>query len=194
MKDFLFKVKLSPGTIKKGNDNNFWRVNLIKGNVKRWVRTEEPIKKQLYLDMKQLQAKTVYQKELINFQKMKLINSILFEVLVPALVFASLVFMPMGVGIAVIAAGLIVAAIANQTLKRFEPKAPSLPDMDEAEYAAFAAAPPLLEISDKPDLSSNTCLLQLKGLFSGGTKWGYARVPTDEQEGIELRRTGPSAD
>ena len=151
--------------------------------------TEEPIKKQLYLDMKQLQAKTVYQKELINFQKMKLINSILFEVLVPALVFTSLVFMPMGVGIAVIAAGLIVAAIANQTLKRFEPKAPSLPDMNEAEYAAFAAAPPSLEKSDKPDVSSNTCLLQFKGLFSGGARKGYVRVPTDEQ-GIELGPKG----
>lgn len=150
-------------------------------------------KKKLYLDMQQLLAESDYQQQLINFQKVKLVRSILIDALVPPLVFVSFVFMPMGIGIAVLAAGLALALITNYILKRFEPQAPKLPAMNDEEYNAFAANP-TGEVSDVPPSSPPA----IKWFKFWGTSSGYARVPTEgrstptsaastgDSDGIEL--------
>jgi len=98
-------------------------------------------KKQLYLEMKQLLAEHDYQKEIISSQKMKLLRSVFIDALIPPLLFVSFVFMPLGIGLAVTAAGLALAVISNIILKKLEPKAYELPKFDDREYEKFASAP-----------------------------------------------------
>jgi hypothetical protein len=157
----------------------------------------ESEKKHLYLEMKQLFAQTEYQHRLINFQKMKLVRSILIDVLVPPLVFISLVFMPMGIGIAVMAAGLALALITNLILKRFEPKAPILPNMNEDEYKAFALNPSV----DALDVNHRTLPAPKRPMFWGtctNTITNYARIPTSDDgsstddSGLELTNVSPA--
>ena len=98
----------------------------------------EPVKKQLYLDMKQAMATSAYQERLIHHQKLKLIHALVVDVLVPPLVFVSFMFMPFGIGLAVLAAGFALAVISHYILKDFAPEADKLPALDLAEYADFA--------------------------------------------------------
>ena len=113
---------------------------------------KEFVKKQLYLDMKRLAADSVYQERLVHFQKLKLVHAVLIDALVPPLVFVSFMFMPLGVGLAVLAAGLALAVIAHYILKEFAPVAAKLPELDEDEYAIFAQKPTIsaLYIDKKP--------------------------------------------
>ena len=96
------------------------------------------VKKQLYLYMKQLCADNDYQVRVVHFQKMKLIQAVLIKMLVPALVFASFIFMPLGMGFAVLASGFALAIISNKILNNFDPKAANLPNFDVAKYDKFA--------------------------------------------------------
>jgi hypothetical protein len=102
------------------------------------ITDDEDIKKQLYLEMKQLLANSDYQRQLAQFQKAKLIRSIFIEAVVPALVFVSFVFMPLGIGAAVLGAAFALAVITHLILKKFEPPAVKLPVFDEAQYQRFA--------------------------------------------------------
>lgn len=148
---------------------------------------DEFIKKQLYLDMKQLAADTEYQKRVIQYQKMKLVRSVLIDILIPPLVFVSFMFLPMGIGLGVLAAGLALAGITYLILKQFEPHADKLPVLDEEAYAKFAKLPnPTLDdlIEKKPEQ---------RGFFSEKRKDGYDLVSGEEaverdveEDGIEL--------
>ena len=100
---------------------------------------DDCVKKQLYLDMKQLMADSVYQDRLVHFQKLKMIQALVIDVLVPPLVFVSFMFMPLGIGLAVLAAGFALAVIAHYILKSYTPDATKMPTLDETEYAAFAS-------------------------------------------------------
>lgn len=100
---------------------------------------DDGVKKQLYLDMKQLMADSVYQDQLVHFQKLKMIQAFVIDVLVPPLVFVSFMFMPFGIGLAVLAAGFALAVIAHYILKSYAPDAIKMPTLDENEYDAFAS-------------------------------------------------------
>ena len=103
------------------------------------IEKNELIRKQLYLEMKQLMAASDYQQQSANFQKMKLIRAMFIDAMIPPLIFVSLLFMPLGIGLAVMAAGFALAIITHLILKRFEPKAAVLPEFDEVEYTKFAS-------------------------------------------------------
>ena len=103
------------------------------------IEKDELIRKQLYLEMKQLLAASDYQQQSANFQKMKLIRAMFIDAMIPPLIFVSLLFMPLGIGLAVMAAGFALAIITHLILKRFEPKAAVLPEFDEVEYTKFAS-------------------------------------------------------
>ena len=98
-------------------------------------------KKQLYLEMKQLLAEYDYQKDLIYSQKLKFLRSVFIDALIPPLLFVSFVFMPLGIGIAITAAGFALAVLSNILLKKLAPKAYDLPKFDDKEYEKFASAP-----------------------------------------------------
>ncbi|ASQ47382.1 hypothetical protein [Legionella clemsonensis] len=124
--------------------------------------SDPDIKKQLYLEMKALMAESEYQEKMIRFQAIQLARSIFVDAFIPALVFASLVFMPLGIGLAVMAAGFAVAVISHIIINRFKPENKAAEDLQklslitvESDFKKFqdnfnkefAEAPK--EISDK---------------------------------------------
>lgn len=106
---------------------------------------DEQLKKQIYLDILQLQTSTVHQDRMIHFQKLTLVRSILVDALVPPLIFISFVFLPMGVGIAVLAAGLAMALISHLILNKFKPEPDQKPEFNDDTYRLFKqkSPPPL---------------------------------------------------
>ncbi|KTC86932.1 hypothetical protein [Legionella brunensis] len=102
------------------------------------------VKKQLYLQSKGLMAESKYQEEMVRFQAIKLVRSIFIDAFIPAIVFASLVFMPLGIGLGVMAAGLAIALISHIIINQFEPKHEKIEDLEnfdrkefDKEFAAF---------------------------------------------------------
>lgn len=72
-----------------------------------------------YLALKDLEAEMHYHNAMIRYQSIKLVRSILIDAMVPFLVFTGFVFMPMGVGIAVLAAGFALAVSSNILINQF---------------------------------------------------------------------------
>ncbi|WP_133128075.1 hypothetical protein [Legionella nagasakiensis] len=139
-------------------------------------------KKQLYLDMKQLMAETDYQERLIRFQKISLVRSVLIDAMLPALMFVSLMFMPLGIGIGVIAAGMALAVLSRIILKRFEPKEKALPEFDEEDYQQFASNPVLAHFNKDDDAKK-------PGFFEASkqqSKDGYKPVSQTPEESEPL--------
>ncbi|KTD36597.1 hypothetical protein Lnau_1581 [Legionella nautarum] len=94
-------------------------------------------KKQLYLEIKLGLAESEYQQKVIYFQIVQLLRSSFIDALIPPLVFVSLIFVPIGIGIAILAAGLALAIISNAIINRFEPQREKLPDFDESAFLAL---------------------------------------------------------
>ncbi len=99
------------------------------------------VKKQLYLEMQRLKADSDYQERLVNYKRLQLVRAILNDVLLPPLIFVSFMFLPLGIGLGVLAAGLVLVLLAKFILDKFAPKAAALPKMDEASYKAFVDLP-----------------------------------------------------
>ena len=108
------------------------------------------VKKQLYLEMKQLWADIDYQKRLAHFQTIKLIRSVLINTLVPSLMFVLFLFMPLGICLAVLAVEFTLATVSRMVIN--EPTRGKIPVLNEMEYAKFESLPaPMLD-----DLSNNS--------------------------------------
>ena len=106
--------------------------------------SDENTKKMLYLEMKGIMAESEYQQRMVRFQKNKLVQSILFSLLLPALNFSALVFLPLGIGFGVVAEGIVLMVLAKLFLDGPEPKANGLPCFDakvEREYNEFKDNP-----------------------------------------------------
>ncbi|CEK09289.1 hypothetical protein [Legionella hackeliae] len=99
--------------------------------------SDPDIKKQLYLEMKALMAESEYQERLVRFQAVQLARAVFVDAFIPALVFASLVFMPLGIGLGVMAAGLAVAVISHLIISRFAPEKAPIKDLKDVDLAAF---------------------------------------------------------
>lgn len=96
----------------------------------------------LFLDIKQLLAETEYQKQMVLYQTMHLIRNIFIQSLIPALMFVSLVFLPTGIGFAVLAAALALAVVTNLIIeKTCKPVDVKFPEFDNDEYEQFCADP-----------------------------------------------------
>jgi len=95
-------------------------------------------KKQFYLDFKLLQAESTHQQQVILYQKMTLLRAILIDVIVPPLVFIGLVFLPMGIGLPILAAGLALAVGSYYLIEEYyKVDDILLPAFDEAAFDAF---------------------------------------------------------
>lgn len=98
-------------------------------------------KKFLYLEILDLQAETKYQHQLRSYQTMHLVRSIMFEALVPAIIFASLVFLPMGWGFGIIGATIGLAIATNLIINSLKPKKEKVSELNPEEFEAFAKNP-----------------------------------------------------
>lgn len=133
---------------------------------------DENMKKQLFLDMKQLKCTSDYQARVVSFQKMQVLRSVLIDAMVPSLIFVSFMFMPFGIGLALLAAGFAIALLSNMILKRFEPKADDLPVLEDKEFYQFLLAEKLIQ-------SDNRGLLSTPSFFFNKA---ISEKPTDTNE------------
>ncbi|RUR18420.1 hypothetical protein ELY21_08145 [Legionella sp. km535] len=99
-------------------------------------------KKLMFLEIKKTLAETEYQKQMIVFQTMHLVRSLIMETFIPAFIFVNLVFLPMGIGLAFLGAAFVLAICTNLLInKLFTPEKMALKEFDELEYKAFCADP-----------------------------------------------------
>lgn len=101
---------------------------------------DEKLKRQLYLEMKGLKAESDHQNKMVKYQIIELVRSIFIDACFPALIFASLVFLPLGIGIAVIAAGIAIGGLSNLLVKQFVPEKAAQVEFDEKEFDTFELA------------------------------------------------------
>lgn len=95
-------------------------------------------RKLLYLEIRQCQAETEYQKQVMKYQSANLVRSIMIEALVPAVVFASLVFVPLGIGVPVLIAAVALAIATHYLVEAwFKPDEKKALEFDDKQYAAF---------------------------------------------------------
>ena len=76
---------------------------------------------------------------MLGFQHKQLILSILSGILIPTIVFLSLAFLPAGLGIGVLAAGLVLLFLAKKILNHYAPNADDALTFDTMNYEAFLA-------------------------------------------------------
>ncbi|PWY56575.1 hypothetical protein DGG96_05475 [Legionella qingyii] len=88
---------------------------LTKDLKERFNTLSEDEKRLSFLEIKQCQAESEYQKQMMRYQSASLVRSIMIDALVPAVVFASLVFVPLGIGVPMIIAA-VALAIATHCL------------------------------------------------------------------------------
>ncbi|MGM9453041.1 hypothetical protein ACTAZI_06855 [Legionella bozemanae] len=116
-------------------------------------------KKLLYLEIRQLQAETEYQKQMMIYQSVNLARRIMIEALVPVVVLASVVAIPLGgLGIIPVLIAAIALAIATQMLvdALFKPEEKKALEFDEESYDKFCR-----ELLEQPKLERDR-------LFSSG--------------------------
>jgi len=111
--------------------------------------TDENERKLLYMDMQLLQARSSYQRELIAYQQMKLVHSVVTQSLLPAFVFVAFVFMP-AAGIGLLCLGILASMASEYYINQCKPKGFEPPAFDEAAYDAFNAKPLLETLVVKP--------------------------------------------
>lgn len=94
-------------------------------------------KQLILLEIRKLEIETKYQKQMLVYQSVNLVRSIMLEVLIPAVVFSCLMFFPLGIGIAALGAaiGLAIAThfLVDALFKPEEKK--ELEDLSEKEKA-----------------------------------------------------------
>ena len=125
----------------------------------------EFVKKQLYLDIEQASLTIAHQEQVIHFQKMELVRAVLVNVFIPPVVLSSILFMPLGMGVAVLAAGFAIALISNMILNSFKPDALKLPKFNQDAYEDFAR---VSQIMVQEDLSPGVQMNQHRPSFFSG--------------------------
>ncbi|MBI2785630.1 MAG: hypothetical protein HYX60_04715, partial [Legionella longbeachae] len=96
-------------------------------------------RKLLFLEIKKLDAGTELQKDMIVYQSLSLVRSIMLEVCTPAIIFASLIFLPLGVGAIPIGAALAMAIATHFMIDAlFKPEErKELAPFNDLEYEGF---------------------------------------------------------
>ena len=104
--------------------------------------TDENAKKLMFLEIKKLKVDSEYQEKMITLQTMKLMRTILIESMIPPLVFLSLVFLPLGAGLGILAAALALAIGTHLIIDAlFKAEKEEIKELDETEYNEFCADP-----------------------------------------------------
>jgi len=102
------------------------------------------IKKQLYLDIKLLVAKSHSDSATYHYKKLQLIRGIVLDSMLPPLILASFLFIPGGFGWIAVAAVIVVAIITHRLIESLKPKEQALSEWDldeEKKFNAFLSKP-----------------------------------------------------
>ncbi len=112
--------------------------------LKRFKDEPEEVQKQMYLEIKRLaHSDPSHYKKVLAFEAVKLIRLILIDVLAPVLIFTTLVFLPLGIGLGVLAAGLALVVLSKALITMFKPKEEELPTFNQSQFEAFQKKPEL---------------------------------------------------
>jgi hypothetical protein len=139
------------------------------------------VNKQLYLDMKRLMVNSEHQQRMLDWQKWSLLRGVLVDALIPPLLFVSFVFLPLGMGLGVVAAGFALAVGTHFKLEGSKPGDANLPELDEDNYLKFYTDPSFESLktskaptehgifapASKKDRGSNSSLDDEDGLLLG---------------------------
>lgn len=135
----VYKARMSAKEAREEYNN---KVELFKFLLEKNPDLDDNEKKFLFLEIKKLKAETDYQKQMVVFQTMHLLRSVLIESLIPAIVFVSFVFLPLGIGFAVLGATIGVAIATNLMINAiFKPTKDTIKAFDEKEYESFCKNP-----------------------------------------------------
>ncbi|WP_277619255.1 hypothetical protein [Legionella norrlandica] len=135
----VYKAHVSSKETKEEYNN---KVELFKLLLEKNADLDDNEKKFLFLEIKKLKAEAEYQKQMVVFQTMHLVRSVLIESLIPAIVFVSFVFLPLGIGFAVLGATIGVAIATNLMINAiFKPAKDTIKAFDDNEYKAFCEDP-----------------------------------------------------
>ncbi|TAL65424.1 MAG: hypothetical protein EPN84_01550 [Legionella sp.] len=123
---------------------------LLKGN----AVINESEKILLFLEIKQCRAEEEYQQELVIYQTLHLVRTMIIQTMIPVLLFTSFLFLPMATGILVVGAALILAMMTHLLIEKlYKTEKTSFPEFDKVEYQAFCDNPDLW--LDKPVINKN---------------------------------------
>lgn len=135
------EIHKSRHALKDANQEFQEQVGLLREKLKANPTLNDDEKKLLYLEIKKLQAESAYQKQMIILQSVHLVRSLMIDVLIPAVIFSTLVFLPLGIGLAALGAALGLAIASNLLVNAlFAPdaKMKELPtELNEREYTDF---------------------------------------------------------
>ena len=127
---------------KEAEDDRMLKIQEFRTLLKENPDLDDNEKKLMFLEVKQLMAENEYQKRLAKLHTMHFIRSVILESVIPAFVLVSFVFLPMGIGFGVLAAGLAVAFASRFIVdKIYKPKKGEVIEFDEKEYKEFCKDP-----------------------------------------------------
>lgn len=103
--------------------------------------TEGDAKKLAYLEIKNLSNEIKYQKRVLSNENTKLILSISIQALVPAIIFVGTIFLPLGMGLPILAVAIAVALMGSVLIKAtFNAKKEPDITFDQGDYIAYCTA------------------------------------------------------
>lgn len=94
--------------------------------------SDENARRLIFLDIQALEATDSYQLELAHYHKMQVIRALVVDALIPVVVFAALMFMPMGVGVGVMGAALALIIVSKILVAKLEPAPPTLEQLPDS--------------------------------------------------------------
>lgn len=96
----------------------------------------------LFLEILLLDAETQYQQQCVVLQTMHFYRKVMLESLIPALIFASLVFFPMGIGFGILGATVALIILSNSLIERlFKPVKEPIDKFPDSIYEKFCEDP-----------------------------------------------------
>lgn len=100
--------------------------------------------KYLFLEIKRLKADSHFEEQTAVLQTMHFYRKVMLQAIFPALVFASLVFFPLGIGLPILAAVLVIAVISYKIIENtYAPVKEELLTFPQDEFEAFCENPQL---------------------------------------------------
>lgn len=136
----IHKTKQSIGETKKEIKNG---IEVFKSLMKENSNINDNEKKFLFLEIKKLTAGSEFEQQQLSLQTAHLIRSTIFETLVPGIILANLVFLPMGPAFWGVLGGVIALAFLTNLIinQIWSSEKETLKPFDIKEYQAFCQAP-----------------------------------------------------
>ncbi|MCA0403243.1 MAG: hypothetical protein LCH30_05520 [Proteobacteria bacterium] len=139
----------------------------------------------LYLELKSLVVDSYLQQESVSLQKLKIAKKMLFDIMLPVVVFSALMFTPLNIGLPILGAFLAIFAIIHLIVKWQEPQKEKMLDFNRVHFNEFIK---LVETSESPSLltdpKAKQCLLAIndkeekeKAKANSSTLFGHPQKP-----------------